>query len=167
MTKENIFYDIHILKTTGIPLFAGCTVTEYCKHHKDQHILQSGFIAAIHAFSRESFSKSVLRKLIYNDVKVSFKSDHEMIMVFVHPFDHDVQDDLNRAWDRFKEKFKEELKSQVVNKMIFDSFEDELRELGIVTDELHSIIPAQEIDEVKQKKTHPRLLKWLKLKKEP
>ncbi|MFX0150802.1 MAG: hypothetical protein ACFFAJ_08490 [Candidatus Hodarchaeota archaeon] len=46
--------DIFILQTSGIPLFAKYFGGDYYKLHPD-HSLQTGFLAAMYSFSKESF----------------------------------------------------------------------------------------------------------------
>ncbi len=48
--------DVIILKTSGVPLFSKCYGGKTCKMHPD-HALQSGFLAALYSFSKESFGQ--------------------------------------------------------------------------------------------------------------
>ena len=58
-------YDIYIVETSGIPIFAGCTATDYCKLHMDQHELQSGFLATMYNFSKETFKGSTFANYLF------------------------------------------------------------------------------------------------------
>ena len=80
-------YDIYVVEKSGIPLFAGCTASDYCKLHMDQHELQSGFLAAMYNFSKETFKDSTLRTINLDDITISMRSESEegIILVFIHP----------------------------------------------------------------------------------
>ena len=62
--KEAFVYDIFILKGSGLPLLAGCTGSEYCMMHADNHELQAGFLTALFSFSKEAFNSEILNKIL-------------------------------------------------------------------------------------------------------
>ena len=163
MGKEKSLYDIYILKTSGIPLFAGCTATDYCMRHMDQHELQSGFLAAIHSFSKETFTEENLRQILYNDIKISFKSNDEIIMAFVHPIDYKnkkIEKDLEKAWKRFHEKYRDSINESLIEEKFFDDFREDLRDLGIIPDKIVSVKEAQ-YEREQNRSIRKRLIQWL------
>ncbi|MHA1630712.1 MAG: hypothetical protein ACTSXO_07770 [Candidatus Heimdallarchaeota archaeon] len=80
--------DVLILKTSGIPLYAKCFGGKTCKAHPD-HALQSGFLAALFSYSKETFSESGIKSVIFSGFKLDFKVDEEkeLILVFTNPLE--------------------------------------------------------------------------------
>ena len=157
-------YDIYVLKTSGLPLFSSCTGSEYCMTHMDQHELQSGFLAAIHSFSKESFTKSDLKKLEYDDIKLSFKSDQDLIMAFVHSIkvdDKKIRKDITKAWDNFKEKYADKIDGIYIEDHLFDDFQDDLQHLGVISSKLMSI-RHQQFERDENRSIRGKLLTWLR-----
>ena len=129
----------------------------------DQHELQSGFLAAIHSFSKETFTDSDLKNLEYDDIKLSFKSDHKIIMAFVHSVkmgDKNIQKELTKAWDKFKEKYADMAEDSLVAEHLFDGFRDDLRLLGIIPGKLMST-RHQQFERDENRSIRDKLLVWL------
>ena len=137
---------------------------EYCMMNMDQHELQSGFLAAIHSFSKESFTKSDLKKLEYDDIKLFFKSDPNIIMAFVHPAkmdDKQIQKDLTKVWDKFEEKYADKVDNIFIEEHLFDDFRDDLRHLGVIRGKLMST-RHQQFEREENRSIRARLLGWMR-----
>ena len=61
--------DIFLLQTSGIPLFAKCIGGDYCKMHPN-HSLQTGFLAAMYNFSKESIENKIVTRGAMGDIHV-------------------------------------------------------------------------------------------------
>ena len=132
--------------------------------HMDQHELQSGFLAAILSFSRESFSKDDLKKMEYEDIKLSFKSDQKLIMAFVHPAkmdDKKIQKEMTKAWDKFQEKYADKVDGIYVEEHLFDDYRDDLRQLGIIPGKLMST-RGQQFERNENRSIRGKILGWLR-----
>ncbi len=167
--KSSSVYDIYVIKTSGVPLFAGCTGSDYCKLHLDQHELQSGFIAAIYSFSREVFKTSDIKTILYEDIQLNFKTDeeHGLIFVFVHPISapqETIKMQLEAAYRRFVERYRDYLAEDIIDEEIFESFQKDLNTLGITPHEqLMSVKEMQKLQKGMEKKK-PNLWTWLRSK---
>lgn len=161
-------YDIYIVEKSGIPLFAGCTASDYCKLHMDQHELQSGFLAAMYNFSKETFKGSNLRTIAFDNITVSMKSDEEegIILVFIHPIriNPKIMDaKMTKALEVFMTNFYPNLDSNTLDPELFDMYKDELRELRIIPPSLMNTIKQQKpLDMYKERR--PSVFNWLKAK---
>jgi len=132
--------------------------------HMDQHELQCGFLSAIHSFSKEIFTGSDLKKLEYDDIKLSFKSDHKIIMAFVHSVkmgDKNIQKDITKAWDKFKEKYDDKVDSIYIEEHLFDDFRDDLWHLGVIPGKLMST-RHQQFERDENRSIRDKLLVWLR-----
>ncbi|HUU79759.1 MAG TPA: hypothetical protein VMX55_15580 [candidate division Zixibacteria bacterium] len=155
--------DVIILKTSGIPLFSRCYGGETCKLHPD-HALQSGFLAALYSFAKESFSQSGIKSVLFHDLKLDFKvdEDKEIIIVFVNPIKEDsnkITKQLEETYKLFIEKYSNKIDSIFVDTSTFVEFDKDLLNLDIV--------PRESVGEVKLHK-HPfweKVYKRLKRKK--
>ncbi len=161
-------YDIYIVEKSGIPLFAGCTASDYCKLHMDQHELQSGFLAAMYNFSKETFNDSNLRTIAFDNITISMKSDKEegIILVFIHPvrINPKIMDaKMTKALQVFMTNFFPNLDANTVDPAMFDLYKDELRELRIIPISLMNTIKQQKpLDMYKERR--PSVFRWLKAK---
>ncbi|MFX0172934.1 MAG: hypothetical protein ACFE9L_13550 [Candidatus Hodarchaeota archaeon] len=126
--------DIFILQTSGIPLFAKCFGGDYYKMHPD-HSLQTGFLAAMYSFSKESFGQTKLKSIIFKDIKLDFKIDNEkeVILVFANPLEEkNIEFQLDKALSLFIEKYGAKL-STIIDEDSFKGFEQDLIENKIAT----------------------------------
>ncbi len=168
-SQDTSLYDIYVIKKSGLPLFAGCTQSDYCKLHMDQHELQAGFMAALYSFSKETFTSSELKTILYDDIQLNFKVNDEkgLIFVFVHPVDADreiIYQMLEKTRSRFVDRYKAVLDDDLINEEIFESFRQDLLDIGIMKDENLTSTKMMQLprDELKTKK--PTLWQWLKSK---
>ena len=91
--------DVFILDSSGIPYYSRCFGGETCKMRPD-HTLQTGFLAALYAFSKESYGQQEIQSVIFSDLKLHFKVDNErnVIVVFTTPLnesDEEVKNQLD------------------------------------------------------------------------
>ena len=166
MSGQNQLYDIYILRTTGLPILAGCTTSEYCKTHMKQHELQSGFLSAIHAFSRETFTDSQLYQMRYDDIQLSFKIDDRVILAMVHSIQSQnsiILNQLNQTWALFHDKYGQYIDSLGVPEKLFEDIRHDLEETGVITTPFMSTFDQQLIDEQKHKSYRAKLLLWQKI----
>ena len=82
--------------------------------------MQSGFLAALFSYSKETFSESGIKSIIFSDFKLDFKVDEEkeLIHVFTNPLeenDSQVKAQLDKAHRIFVEKY-----SPHLDKITFD-----------------------------------------------
>ena len=156
--------DVYLLKTSGLPLLAGCTGTDFCKTHMEQHILTSGLLAAVHSFSQETFQSSTLHSINYNNIRISFMFDKDIILSFVTSSDSNnrrIKRDLTKTWNRFQEKYGDFVRSDVpFDDAHFLGFSRDLIDLGVIGNEMNSAMGAQIVNESTQK-AKPTLTKWL------
>ncbi|MHA2252478.1 MAG: hypothetical protein ACXAD7_19085 [Candidatus Kariarchaeaceae archaeon] len=127
-------YDMYVMDNSGIPIFAGCTTSDYCMQHSDQHPLHTGFIAAMQSFGKEVFSGN-LQNLRFPDVKLNFKSVGNYTIVFVNPESTDetlIQDKLEQVAKVFKDKYEKDVKSFYISDEQFHNFNEDMYKLGLV-----------------------------------
>ncbi|MHA1220660.1 MAG: hypothetical protein ACTSQB_02895 [Candidatus Heimdallarchaeota archaeon] len=128
--------DVLILKTSGIPLFAKCYGGSTCKAHPD-HALQSGFLAALFSYSKETFSEQGIKAVLFSDFKLNFKVDEEreLIMVFTNALEDDetkIITELNQAHEIFVGKYGRQLDEFIIDADAFLEFDTDLVNLNIV-----------------------------------
>jgi hypothetical protein len=164
MLKSNsVFYDIYILRNSGIKLLAGCTGSTFCKSHVESHDLHTGFLAAINSFSKETFATSNLRTILYDDVQVNFLNDSKngLIFVFIHPINvskDEIQEQLLKTSQKFAEKYKDILKNDFIDDNSFLGFEQELISMGILSEDIRAIMAG--IQDVKTQKKEKKRRFW-------
>lgn len=150
--------DVFILQTSGIPLFSKCYGGDYCKLHPD-HVLQTGFLAAMYSFAEESFGQDELKSVVFNDIRLDFKIDKlkEIIMVFANPLGTEkIEERLNQAMDIFLEKYGSKL-GLAAQEGRFDEFENDLLNLNVVRSKAMG-----DIKPIKKKSLWKRFLDRLK-----
>jgi hypothetical protein len=128
--------DVIILKTSGVPLFSRCYGGKTCKLRPD-HALQSGFLAALYSFSKESFGQNEIKSVVFNDMKLDFKIDEDkgIIIVFTNPLDEDekvIKEQLDQTYKLFTEKYAEQFSATVLDVEVFSEFDRELLEIDVV-----------------------------------
>lgn len=133
-TTDLQIYDMYVMDNGGLPIFAGCTVSDFCMQHADQHPLHTGFITALRSFGKEVFSGD-LQNLSFPNVKLNFKSVGDYTIVFVNPDSADenmIQEKLNQVAKVFKEKYQKKVKSYYVSDELFQNFNEDMYKLGLV-----------------------------------
>jgi hypothetical protein len=139
--------DIIILKSSGIPLYAKCYGGITCKAHPD-HALQSGFLAALFSYSKETFSSQGIKSVIFNDFKLDFKvdADKDLIIVFTNPLDEDtnlIKEQMEKTHKAFVNKFESKLDSLAFSTEGFYEFDQDLVNLKIVHNEAKKDVPLE------------------------
>ena len=127
--------DVIILKTSGVPLFAKCYGGSTCKSHPD-HALQSGFLAALFSFSKETFSKKGIKSVIFDDFKLDFKVDesNELIIVLTNPIMEDeekIKKHLEVTHKIFIEKYQPQINQLAYDADLFMDFDKDLVDLKL------------------------------------
>lgn len=163
MSQDSYVYDVYVVKTSGIPLVSGCTATDYCMDHIGQHKLQSGFLAALNAFSQEAFNNEKMRSLEMDNSQLNFKVNNEKELIFatVNPITankEEIQKKLTKGMNQFIKKFGDRLDASITTQLMFDEFRPILEELGLIGDKLMSTAKAQNAEDSKKSK----LLKWIR-----
>ncbi|MEA2069982.1 MAG: hypothetical protein U9O98_01685 [Asgard group archaeon] len=139
--------DVMIIKTSGIPLYTKCFGGKTCKKHPD-HILQSGFLAALFSFSKETFSKDGIKSVIFNDFKLDFKIDenNDLIIVLANPLEEDdeiIDDHLEKTHNLFLEKYHSKTSSSSIDPDLYLDFDKGLIELDIVPHKSKKDLPLE------------------------
>lgn len=141
--------DVIILKTSGVPLFAKCYGGSTCKMHPD-HALQSGFLAALFSFSKETFSEKGIKSVIFDDFKLDFKVDegNELIIVLANPIledDEKIKKQLEDTHKIFIEKYQPQLNNLAYDTSLFMDFDKDLVELKVVPQNAKMDLPLDKI----------------------
>ncbi len=111
--------------------------------------MQSGFLAALFSYSKETFSESGIKSIIFSDFKLDFKVDEEkeLIHVFTNPLeenDSQVKAQLDKAHRIFVEKYSPHLVDKITfDQDLFKDFEDDLVANKIVPYESKKDLPLQ------------------------
>ena len=138
MTKiKNAIYDIYLMNLSGISIFSGCTGTEYCKVHKGQHELHTGFFSAIHSFSKEAFLESKMESMDMGNVQLNFKIDYErgIMLVLVSPSDgkkKKIKKQLEDIMETYLTGYADKVKQNSMNEELFKAIMQELNQRGIL-----------------------------------
>ena len=151
--------DVFVLQTSGIPLFARCFGGDYCKLHPD-HALQTGFLAAMYSFSKESFGQTDLKSVVFKDIRLDFKIDQEkeIIMVFANPLTaKNIELLLDQAMSLFLKKYGARI-GIVIKEDTFEEFEEDLIELNVVPNQAMGKIHLK-----KKKSILNRILMFLRM----
>ncbi len=131
---ELSIYDMYVLEDSGIPIFAGCTTSDYCIQHVEQHPLHTGFMAAMQSFGVEVFSGN-LQQLTFPNIKLNFKTQGVYTFVMVNPdwVDDDlVQDKLESVAKLFKDKYENKVESYLISDKLYQEFYDDMIEIGLL-----------------------------------
>ena len=137
MSKDYDLYDLYVLKSYGIPIFAGCTGSDYCKGHHKQHELHVGFFSAIYSFSKESFVDTTIHSIIFDKIQINFEIDEEtnIIIIFEHPcfVETDlIRNYLTKAMNIFLENYIEQLTDGVIRNDLFKQYQQDLQRIGVL-----------------------------------
>ena len=128
--------DVFVIDGSGIPYYSRCFGGETCKMRPD-HTLQTGFLAALYAFSKESYGQQEIRTVIFSDMKLHFKVDQErdIIVVFTTPMeesDKKVKQQLDMTLERFMDLYEDQIGRGYAEVEVFDGFDDVLYSLNVV-----------------------------------
>ena len=104
---------------------------------RPDHTLQTGFLAALYAFSKESYGQQEIKTVIFSDLKLHFKFDQEknVIIVFTSPISDDeevIEGQMDMALGAFLEMYEDEIGKGYVEVDKFEGFDQVLQEIGIV-----------------------------------
>ncbi len=104
---------------------------------RPDHTLQTGFLAALYAFSKESYGQQEIRTVIFSDLKLHFKVDQEkdIIIVFTSPMsekEEEVEGQMDMALGAFLEQYENEIGRGYVDAEKFEGFDQILQDIGIV-----------------------------------
>ncbi len=138
-------FDIYILKTSGIPLMTGCTMTDFCKARMKHHELQSGFFGALFSFSQELFADEHIQSIIFENFQINFLIDPftEIMFIVVHPITahvETIQRKLLEVKNAFLKRFPDIHQQKVVNQVIFDQFLPILKSINISKSPLYCVV---------------------------
>ncbi|MHA2099695.1 MAG: hypothetical protein ACW99A_13545 [Candidatus Kariarchaeaceae archaeon] len=131
---ELSIYDMYVFDNSGIPIFAGCTTSDYCMQHAEQHPLHTGFMAAMQSFGKEVFSGN-LQQLKFPNVKLNFKNMGDFTLVMVNPDSVDddlIQDKLVQASNLFKEKYENRVEIFRISEELALEFNDDMYKIGLL-----------------------------------
>ena len=147
MADPNAFYDMYVMKTSGLTLVAGCSGTEYCRAHASSHDLHSGFISAINSFSAETFGRESLKTVTLDTVQLNLKIDraNDLIFPFIHPANSSqnlIRTQLETMSQRFVEKYGKQARSDVLDDEFFLGFREDLINTGILQAEIQTQLKA-------------------------
>lgn len=148
MGKGHKIYDMYIIRTSGIPIFAGCAGLDFCKNNPSHHDMHSGLFSAIYMFSKEAFSSSDLRIIVYNNMQICFNIDieNDIMIIFIYPINLKrpiIRRHLDKAHQIFIENFLYLVKSQVIDEEAFKKFIELLICDGVIKDPMASIAKMQ------------------------
>jgi len=79
--------DVIVQDINGIPYFAGCFGSDYCKNNAD-HVLLSGFFSAINSFKVE-FSQEYLRTVGFDKLQLVIETENPIMVIFAAETDYD------------------------------------------------------------------------------
>jgi hypothetical protein len=128
--------DVFILDKSGLPYYSKCFGGETCKMRPD-HSLQTGFLAALYAFSKESYGQQEIRTVVFNDMKLHFKTDQEkdIIVVFTSPLSEKeevVEGQMDMTLRAFLENHNDDIGRGYVDADKFTGFDQILQDIGVV-----------------------------------
>ena len=113
---EEDAYDIYLLRLSGVPIFAGCTGSDYCTEHMNNHELHSAFLSAIYSFSKEVSVGNPLKSIVFDTIQINIKVDepNDLMIAVVHPRGVEpdkIRQQIDAAHDLFLEKYKKKMES--------------------------------------------------------
>ncbi len=159
-------YDIYLIRTSGIPLFAGCSQNDYCMARMGQHELQAGFLAAINAFSKEAFENEKIHTIFMDNIQINFliNENDGLIFAVIHEKDQDtnfIKKRLKDAYDVFINRYPEAKDETVVQMDQFSEIQNILKQLGLVENRLGNTLEMQFEEKVRHSRKR-RLFNWVK-----
>jgi hypothetical protein len=139
LKSSDAINDVFVLSKTGLPYFSACFGGENCLSQPN-HVLVSGFIAAVFQFSLQFGQKSI-RNILFEDGQISVEhrniGKEEIITVFFASNGISIKKlrkVVIRATDAFEEKFSSLFSNSTKLKNLkhFKTFSNTLLELRIV-----------------------------------
>ncbi|WP_371802241.1 hypothetical protein [Candidatus Lokiarchaeum ossiferum] len=133
----NNLYDFYVIRLNGLPIFAGCSGTDYCQGHVAQHQLHAGFFSALYAFANEAFQDVRLETIYFDKIQMNLlisESDNIMI-IFVHHRSKSLQkirELMNQTWEIFKQDYIPKLKENQFQKDLYKAFLEDLKRLKVI-----------------------------------
>ena len=140
-------YDVYLFKTSGLPLLAGCTGSDYCMNHLPNHELHTAFMAALQSFSRESFSDNTVQTVMMQDFQLNMimNPNNDLIFGAVHSSSLDtnkIRELIKKGSDLFTKKYEKQLVNDILPQNTFDEFTEELLKLELIPiTKANSILP--------------------------
>ena len=130
-------YDIYIIRTYGVPIFTGCTRSDYCQHHPEQHELHAGFFSAMHSFAKNSFNENKMNSIFFDKIQVNIKTDEEqqVMIIFIHPIGVSkkiIDEYLEETATLFTTKYYPRIEEGKVQQDLFEEFKTDLKARGII-----------------------------------
>jgi hypothetical protein len=132
-------YDIYILRLSGVPIFAGCTGSDYCTEHTENHETHSAFLSAIYSFSKALSARNPLKSIILDTIQINIKVDelNDLMIALVHPKEvklEKIRQQMDAAHDLFLEKYKKRIEKDdsFNDEQIFREFEKDLKDRKII-----------------------------------
>ena len=140
--------DVFIIDSSGIPYYSRCFGGETCKMRPD-HTLQTGFLAALYAFSKESYGQQEIKTVVFSDLKLHFRVDNErdVIVVFTTPMsetDEEVKNQMDMTYGAFLELYENQIGRGYSEPAVFDGFDDVLYNLNVVKSKSMGMINLEE-----------------------
>lgn len=134
--KSNL-YDFYVIRLNGLPIFAGCSGTEYCEKRVSQHQLHAGFFSALYAFANEAFQDVRLETIYFDKIQMNLliSEPDNIMIIFVHHRSKSLQkirELLNHTWDIFKQNYIPELKENQFQKDLHEAFLEDLKKLNVI-----------------------------------
>ncbi len=163
----DIIYDILLIRTNGLPIFAGCTGSDYCMMHMEQHELQSGLIAALYSFSKEAFNDNTMEAVLFDKIELNFEVDEDrgLILAFIHPpgidMDH-IKEQLKQGMDIFIKHYNDRIKEYIIEEELFEQYAKDLRKLKIIEGKLKDTYNMQVNPNKAPIKSKRSIFGWLK-----
>ena len=129
--------DVFVLDSSGVPYFSTCFGGEICKKKPD-HLLQSGFIAALFSYSME-FGQRTIRSVEFEDGKMVFEkrsvNGKDILFVFFTSCEAGTQElrpVVKEAANAFIKQFYRKVATDLINTEEFNSFSDTLLNLKLI-----------------------------------
>jgi hypothetical protein len=136
---EDDAYDIYLLRLSGVPIFAGCTGSDYCTEHINNHEMHGAFLSAIYTFSKGVSTGTTLKSIVLDTIQINIKVDepNDLMIALVHPKEVDagkIRLQMEAAHDLFLRKYKTRFEQgdSINEEQVFREFERDLREEKII-----------------------------------
>ena len=139
--------DIFIISLSGLPYYSVCLGGNYCQKNPD-HLLQSGFIAAMFQFASEFGQKAI--KEVYFDEIYMYLTDRvisSQTLITVAVSDRvikpdDVRPIVNKIADIFVENYGKDIKPfEIIDSKKYSSFTDELLNHNLISRQPMGVVP--------------------------
>jgi hypothetical protein len=148
VTDPDEINDVFVISTSGIPYYACCFGGENC-HDEPNHLLVSGFLAAVFQFSMQ-FGQKTIREIVFDDGQMAIDTQeigkHQILTIFFATKKikmKNLRKLVTKSANVFGNNYSElMLKTGYTPKMNdFKSFSQRLNEFGIVKKEVMGVVP--------------------------